>query len=66
MVKGEISPSAANTDLDLLEDLFERNLPADTAATISGCELSAKLIFSITGEKFSEDNSPGSLVVRSR
>jgi len=46
--------------------VFERNLPADTAATISGCELSAKLIFSITGERFNEDNSPCSLVVRSR
>ena len=44
--------------------VFERNLPADTAATVSGCELSARLIFSVMGESFSEDNSPCSLVVR--
>jgi hypothetical protein len=46
--------------------IFARNLPADTAATMSGCGLSAKLIYSVTGERFSEDNSPCSLDVRSR
>ncbi|HYW70062.1 MAG TPA: hypothetical protein VE961_03450 [Pyrinomonadaceae bacterium] len=46
--------------------IFERNLPPRTAATMSGCELSARLIFSVTGEKFSEDNSPCSLDVRAR
>ena len=45
--------------------IFDRNLPADTVATLAGCELSTKLIYSITGEKFDADNSPCSLDVRS-
>jgi hypothetical protein len=51
---------------DDAQAVFERTLPADTTSTIAGCELSAKSIFSITGEQFSEDNSPCSLDVRSR
>jgi len=45
--------------------IFERNLPAESIATLGGCKLITKLIYSVTGEKFDEDNSPCSLDVRS-
>ena len=48
------------------KEVFERNLPADTVSTLTGCQSAVKLIYSITGEKFDPDNSPCSLSVRSQ
>lgn len=50
---------------DEMKAVFDRNLPAESAATIAGCEASANVIYSITHEKSAKDNSPCSVGVKS-
>jgi hypothetical protein len=44
-------------------EVFDRNLGADTIATLDGCSASVEVIYSITHEKLDPNNSPCSLDV---
>jgi hypothetical protein len=46
------------------KEVFDRGLGADSVASLAGCSASVEVIYSITGEKVNEDNSPCSLDVR--
>jgi hypothetical protein len=45
------------------KEVFDRGLGADSVASLDGCSASVEVIYSITGEKVNENNSPCSLDV---